>query len=99
MTIRERQIVYAFALIENAKQTLGMARNFLGDFPYDNGRRNLLDDMTEALESIDKVRSTLDRAVDGVTDWKDMGYQYTLEGMRCFYGERIKTEKGRGGTK
>ena len=79
MTIRERRIIYAFALIENAKQTLGLAMNVLGNFPYDNGRGNMRHDIDDILTSIEKVRLRLDRIGDSVTDWKSSGFPYTLD--------------------
>ena len=68
MKIRERQLTYAFALIENAKQTLLTAAQFLGNLPYgkDGDVRN---DILTATRDIEDIRIKINDIMDMNTDW------------------------------
>ena len=68
MKIRERQLTYAFALIENAKQTLYTAAQFLGNLPYgkDGDVRN---DILTATRDIEDIRIKINDIMDMNTDW------------------------------
>lgn len=68
MTIRERQLAYAFALVENAKQTILVASQFLGNLRYGE-YGNIVDDILNAAREVEKVRGKLNDVMDCNTDW------------------------------
>lgn len=68
MTIRERQLAYAFALVENAKQNILVASQFLGNLRYGE-HGNIIDDILNAAREVEKVRDKLNEVMDFNTEW------------------------------
>lgn len=68
MKIRERQLTYAFALIENAKQTLYTAAQFLGNLPYGKDG-DVHNDILMATRDIEDIRIKINDIMDMNTDW------------------------------
>ena len=68
MTIRERQLAYAFALVENAKQNILVASQVLGNLRYGE-YGNIIDDFHYAARVVGKVCGKLDEVMDSNTEW------------------------------
>lgn len=68
MGIRERQLTYAFALIENAKQTLYTAAQVLGHLPYGKDG-DVHNDILRATRDVDDIRMKIEDIIDQNTDW------------------------------
>lgn len=68
MGIRERQLTYAFALIENAKQTLYTAAQVLGHLPYGKDG-DVHNDILMATRDVEDIRMKIEDIIDQNTDW------------------------------
>lgn len=70
MNIKERQAVYAFALVENAKSSLHLAGCVIGNLQYEKNK-NIATDIHAAYKAVEEVRMRLDMILDDNTDWND----------------------------
>lgn len=68
MTIRERQLVHAFALVENARQTILVASQVLGNLRYGESG-NIIDDFHNAAREVGEVCRKLEEMMDSNTEW------------------------------
>lgn len=68
MTIRERQLAYAFALVENARQNILIASQVLGNLRYGECG-NLIDDFHNAAREVGEVCRKLEEIMDSNTVW------------------------------
>jgi len=80
MTIKERQVTYAFAMVESAKQLLHLASCMIGNLAYDaeyGKERNIHEDFVDAFKSVEKLLQVLERLVDNSTEWSPMPSETT----------------------
>ena len=67
MTIRERQLAYAFALVENARQNILIASQVLGNLRYGESG-NIIDDFHNAARKVREVSRKLEEIMDSNTE-------------------------------
>lgn len=80
MTIKERQLTYAFAMVESAKQSLHLASCIIGNLAYDaeyGKERNIHEDFVDASKSVENLRQVLECIVDNNTEWSPMPSETT----------------------
>lgn len=70
MKIRERQVAYAFALVENAKNTLYTATQVIGNSLQWMGG-DIRDEIYCAAKTLGNVCRKMDEVLDANTDWSD----------------------------
>lgn len=73
MTIREKQLTSAFALVGNAKSTLSVAMQLMGNLRYSDNNFDIHDDFLNAFRGIDTLAEKLYDLVDANTDFSTNG--------------------------
>ena len=68
MNIRERQVAYAYALVENARQTIHIASCALGNLQYGDGK-DLHADFNAALRNVQELCAKIELILDANTDY------------------------------
>ena len=69
MKIRERQLVYAFALVENAKNTLYTATQVIGNTLRYGKDGDIRDEILGAAKTLENARRKMEEVMDANTDW------------------------------
>lgn len=70
MKIRERQLAYAFALVENAKNMLYTATQVIGNTLQWKGG-DIRDEILGAAKTLENARRKMEEVMDANTDWSD----------------------------
>ena len=70
MKIRERQLTYAFALVEDAKNALYTATRMLGNTLQWKGG-DIRDEILSAAKTLEDARFKMQEVMDANTDWSD----------------------------
>lgn len=71
MKIRERQLAYAFALVENAKNTLYTATQVIGNTLRYGKDGDIRDEILGAAKTLENARRKMEEVMDANTDWSD----------------------------
>lgn len=71
MKIRERQLAYAFALAENAKNTLYTATQVIGNTLRYGKDGDIRDEILGAAKTLENARRKMEEVMDANTDWSD----------------------------